>query len=86
MVAVWIVLIAMALAGVLTFSHRLRLGAALVLGALALIWLPVNSPVEGRTLFVLSWNHGVTEADLLTVLALAWAGLAVLLHMHRSMA
>jgi len=59
------------------------LGAAVVgsrLAALALIplagaWLMSNQLVEGSTLLRLTWSHGVTTADVLSVLALlvaAW--------------
>jgi hypothetical protein len=59
------------------------LGAAVVgsrLAALALVplagaWLLSNQLVEGRTLLALSYRHGVTTADLLSVVALlvaAW--------------
>ena len=39
----------------------------------AVVWVRINGPVEGRTLLVLSRNHGVTSADMLSVLALAGA-------------
>lgn len=44
-----------------------RVVAALLVLA-AVVWLFVNRPVEGPTLLVLSRNHGVTAADLLSVL------------------
>jgi len=37
---------------------------------LALAWLVVNGPMEGPTLLPVTWNHGVTLADLLSALAL----------------
>jgi hypothetical protein len=49
--------------------------AALALVPLAGTWALVNQPLEGRLLLALSWNHGVTTADLLSVAALmvaAW--------------
>ncbi|MEJ2866281.1 hypothetical protein WCD74_00805 [Actinomycetospora sp. OC33-EN08] len=48
---------------------------ALVLVGLALLWLPLNHPVEGPQLLVLSETHAVTAADLLSValvLVAAW--------------
>jgi hypothetical protein len=45
--------------------------AALALIPLALAWLVVNTPFEGPTLVVLSWSHGITVADLVSVAALA---------------
>lgn len=51
--------------------RRLLLAALLVVGAV--IWVRINGPVEGRTLLVLSRNHGVTVADMLSVVALLMA-------------
>lgn len=48
--------------------------AALALVPLSLAWLVVVSgPFEGPTLFVLSWSHGVTASDLISVAGLAVA-------------
>jgi hypothetical protein len=41
--------------------------AALVLVPLSLTWLVVNGPFEGPTLLVISWSHGITAADMITV-------------------
>jgi hypothetical protein len=41
---------------------------AAVLVVAALVWLPLNQPVEGPKLLLLSRNHAVTTADLLSVL------------------
>jgi hypothetical protein len=49
--------------------------AAAALIPLAGAWLLSNQLVEGTTLLVLSWNHGVTTADLVSLAALlvaAW--------------
>ncbi|GAA4856336.1 hypothetical protein GCM10023201_58410 [Actinomycetospora corticicola] len=40
---------------------------ALVLVGLAIVWLPLNQPVEGPKLLVLSETHAITTADLLSV-------------------
>jgi hypothetical protein len=56
--------------------------AALALFPLALIWAAANQRVEGPTLLALSYSHGITVADLLSLVAvlvgagrlLAWAG------------
>jgi hypothetical protein len=48
--------------------------AALALIPLALVWLVVNNPFEGPTLMVLSWSHGVTASDLISVVALGISG------------
>jgi hypothetical protein len=47
--------------------------AALVLVPLSLTWLIVNSPFEGPTLLVISWSHGITAADLITVAGMSIA-------------
>ena len=47
--------------------------AAVVLVGLAAVWPVVNARVEGPTLLALSWNHGVSAADLLSVAALLLA-------------
>jgi hypothetical protein len=51
---------------------RRRLAAA-CLGLLAIVWLFVNSPVEGAALIVVTPDHGLTVADLpaLAVLVIA---------------
>jgi len=49
--------------------------AALALVALSLAWLLVNGAFEGPTLLVLSWSHGITAGDLVSVgglLLAAW--------------
>jgi len=53
-------------------GHRL---AALVLVPLSLGWVVFNGPLEGPTLFVISWSHGVTASDLISLAGLmiaAW--------------
>ncbi|MFC5063059.1 hypothetical protein [Actinomycetospora atypica] len=50
-----------------------RFGLAAGLAVLAGIWVLVNKPVEGPTLLVLSPSHGVTFADLLSLVALGVA-------------
>jgi hypothetical protein len=52
-------------------ARRLLLAALLVIAAV--IWVRINKPVEGRTLLELTSNHGVTTADLLSLVALAMA-------------
>ena len=54
-----------------------RAAVGLTLAA-AILWLPADSPVEGWVLVRLGGGHGVTIADLLSVLAMvvalgAWA-------------
>src|SRR3954470_12477833 len=44
--------------------------AALALVPLSIAWLVVNSPFEGPTLLVLSYSHGITTADLLSLAGL----------------
>lgn len=50
-----------------------RAGTAAGLVVLAGVWVLVNKPVEGPTLLVLSPSHGVTFADLLSLVALGVA-------------
>jgi hypothetical protein len=59
-------------------SKAVRLSSAAGLVVLGLIWLVIDKPVEGRTLVRLSYNHGITEADLLSLLLFFVAGLLVL--------
>src|SRR5512144_1514932 len=47
--------------------------AALVLVPLSLAWVLFNGPIEGPTLFVVSWSHGVTASDLIAVAGLVIA-------------
>lgn len=47
-----------------------RIKAAAVLVVVAVLWVFVNGPVEGATLVVLSAQHGITVADLLSVVLL----------------
>lgn len=44
--------------------------AALLLVPLSFAWVVFNGPLEGPTLFVLSWSHGITVSDLIAVLGL----------------
>ena len=49
--------------------------AALALVVLSLAWLLVNGAFEGPTILVLSWSHGITAGDLVSVgglLLAAW--------------
>jgi hypothetical protein len=48
--------------------------AALALIPLSLAWLLFNGPFEGPTLVVLSWSHGITLSDLLSVIGFGLAG------------
>lgn len=47
---------------------------AAVLVVAAVLWLFVNGPVEGPVLVVFAPTHGVTVADLFSVLAILLAG------------
>ena len=57
-------------------AGRVALAAGLVV--LAGVWVLVNKPVEGPTLLVLSPSHGVTFADLFSLVALGVAAELVL--------
>ena len=56
----------------MVFSARRLLLAGLLVVA-AVIWVRINKPVEGEVLLELSRRHGVTTADLLSVVMLAMA-------------
>lgn len=56
----------------MVFSARRLLLAALLVVA-AVIWVRINKPVEGDVLLELTSRHGVTTADLLSLVALAMA-------------
>ncbi|MDD7942763.1 hypothetical protein PHK61_30550 [Actinomycetospora lutea] len=51
--------------------RRLLLAALLVVAAI--IWVGINKPVEGDVLLELTRRHGVTTADLLSLIMLAMA-------------
>lgn len=51
---------------------RTRVSIALLVAA-CLVWLPLNTPIEGHVLFVFTKHHGVTSADLLSVAGICLA-------------
>jgi hypothetical protein len=51
---------------------------AVGLVAAAGVWVLVNGPVEGPVLLVLTPSHGITVADLPSMVALVIAGLLLL--------
>lgn len=55
-----------------------RTVAAALLVVAAAVWARVNGPFEGRVLLVFTPDHGFTEADLLSVAAVALAVLLLL--------
>jgi len=55
--------------------HRHARAISLVAGGL--VWLLVNSPVEGPVLLVISRRHGITVADVASLAAFAAAGILV---------
>ena len=61
---------------------RARLVVALLLLVVAVVWLFVNTPVEGSVLLNLGGGHGVTTADLLSVV-LVLVALALLVSGRR---
>jgi hypothetical protein len=57
--------------------------SAIILLPLSLAWLLFNGPIEGPTLLVISYSHGVTLSDLLSVACVglsAWRLVPELLH------
>ena len=61
----------LALAAVLAIRGDRLMALALI--PLSLAWLVLNTPFEGPTLLALSWSHGVTASDLLSVVGLGIA-------------
>ncbi|WP_238423541.1 hypothetical protein [Gordonia sp. 'Campus'] len=53
-------------------------GAAASLTAVAVAWALWNQPIEGRVLVSFSIEHGITESDVLSVVAVAIAAIAAL--------
>jgi hypothetical protein len=51
---------------IVSVTGRRVLAAVLVVAAI--VWLPLNQPIEGPKLLILSRNHAITTADLLSVL------------------
>ena len=58
--------------------------AACVLAVIAGAWLIWNGPLEGGILVTLTATHGITEADLLSVVALALSAYTVFRVRRRS--
>ena len=56
---------------------RPSLPAAAVLTVVAVAWSRFNGPIEGRVLMSFTSEHGVTESDLLSVLAVVIAAAGV---------
>ena len=59
-------------------TTRRRWTLAGVLTVAAVAWLPLNKSVEGPKLLVLSRNHAIVTADLLSVLLVLVAAVLVL--------
>ncbi len=55
-----------------------RTVVALALVVFAVIWVLVNGPFEGPTLVVVTPDHGLTVADLLSLVAFAVAAVVLL--------
>jgi hypothetical protein len=51
-----------------------RRWSAWALGAVAVLWLFVNRPMEGPVLLVVTESHGLTAGDLAGLVALGLAG------------
>jgi hypothetical protein len=66
------VLLGLVVLGMLAIGGRRW--AAVLLVPCGVLWLFCNQRVEGPTLWAISYNHGVTAADLLSFLAFAVAG------------
>ena len=55
-------------------TARLRGAAAVVVAAVGLLWMLVNRPVEGPILFTVARTHGMTVADIPSVVLFVVAG------------
>ena len=67
---------AIALAGLVLaagLSGRLGLGGAAALAGMSLVWLLVNSPMEGPVLVTVTRGHGLTGGDLAGIIGFALA-------------
>ena len=51
--------------------------AAISLAVVSLLWLFFNAPIEGRTLYVVDANRGLTESDFMTVAGLVLAAVTI---------
>ncbi|GAA1460678.1 hypothetical protein [Williamsia maris] len=56
---------------------RPSLPAAAVLTVVAVLWSRFNGPIEGRVLVSFNVAHGVTESDLLSIVAVVIAVVAL---------
>ncbi|MGU3293282.1 hypothetical protein [Williamsia sp. M5A3_1d] len=48
-----------------------------VLAGIAVLWLLANGPIEGHVILSFTLHHGVTESDLLSLVAVLIAGLGI---------
>ena len=48
-----------------------------ILTVVAVVWVLANGPIEGHVIFSFTLHHGVTESDLLAVLAVVIAAVGV---------
>jgi hypothetical protein len=70
--ALLLLVVLLVCAGRAIMGHRV---AALALIPLSVAWVLFNGPFEGPTLVTLSWAHGITASDLISVVCLgisAW--------------
>ncbi len=54
-------------------SDRTGRPGAVLLAVLAVVWTKVSTPMEGPLLLFLTWEHGITGADLASAVALVIA-------------
>ncbi|WP_458681569.1 hypothetical protein [Prescottella equi] len=76
---VWLTLLSAAICWCLARPSARSATTTLVAAA---VWLPVNGPVEGPVLLVVTPSHGLTVADLLSAVA-ALAALKAYRHVRR---
>ncbi|CCQ13676.1 putative uncharacterized protein [Rhodococcus sp. AW25M09] len=51
--------------------------AAISLGAVSILWLFFNAPIEGAVLYVVDADRGLTESDFITVAGLILAAVTI---------
>ncbi|MBY4225608.1 hypothetical protein HQO39_01050 [Rhodococcus fascians] len=51
--------------------------AAISLSVVSVLWLFFNAPIEGRTLYVVDAERGLTESDFLTLAGLVLAAVTI---------
>lgn len=62
---------------------RPGVASSAILTTVAVVWALANGPIEGHVILSFTLHHGVTESDLLSVIAVVIAGVGVWRRPHR---